>query len=371
LTSNSAWKKNRRKRPPVKPPGTSPGTLVADPNAQKPVMAVIAYGPTGLVEKKVTSPSEVCALLKQYPVVWLNVDGLGDIDVIREIGEAFELHRLALEDVTDVQKRAKVDRFGDTQYIVAVMVGIVEGALDTEQLSLFVGPNFVITFQEREGDGFDRVRERVRGGKGLIRTGGPGYLTYALLDATIDEYFPVLEHYGERLEMLEDALVEKPDASRLPEVHSIRRDLLALRRAVWPMREALNTLIREGHEVFTPETRPYLNDCYEHTVQIMDLVENYRETASGMMDIYLSSMSNRMNEIMKVLTIISTIFIPLTFIAGVYGMNFDRSASPLSMPELGWKYGYVACIGTMIATTVFMLLFFRRRGWLGPQNRHR
>lgn len=360
-------KKSKRGRP-HKPPGTSPGMIVVDPSAPKPRLSVMAYGPDGLVEKTIQRPGEVCPYIEKSAVVWLDVDGLGDADVIREIGEAFKLHKLALEDVADVRKRAKVDRFDTNQYIVAVMVDLVDGRLDTEQLSLFLGSNFVITFQERPGDGFERVRERIRGGKGLIRTAGSGYLAYALLDATIDGYFPVLEHFGERLEALEDTLVDSPDHERLPEIHALRRDLVLLRRAVWPMREALNVLLREGTEAFSPETRPYLNDCYDHTVQIMDLVENHREMASGLMDVYLSSMSNRMNEIMKVLTIISTIFIPLTFIAGVYGMNFSTAAGPLSMPELLQPHGYVICLGVMLAVAIVMLFYFRHKGWLGGRR---
>lgn len=348
-----------------KPPGSSPGTLVVDPSSPKPKLTVIAYGPNEIVEKTIVDPKEICPFLERYPVVWLDVDGLGDAEVIRSIGESFKLHRLAIEDVAEVHKRARVDRYDTHQYIALVMVDLVDGGLDTEQLSLFLGKNFVITFQERPGDGFDRVRERLRGGKGMIRTGGPGYLAYALLDATIDGYFPVLEHYGERLEDLEDSLVATPNANRLNEIHALRRDLVVLRRAVWPMREALNFLLREGSDAFNAETRPYLNDCYDHTVQLMDLVENHREMASGLMDVYLSAMSNRMNEVMKVLTIISTIFMPLTFIAGVYGMNFHVDAGPLSMPELLSPYGYVICLAAMLVLAVLMLFWFRHEGWIG------
>lgn len=353
-----------------KPPGTSPGTLVVDPEARRTEMRVFAYDERELVERVVVDPADVCELLERFPVVWLDIDGLGDLDVIRAVGGAFHLHRLALEDVVDVRQRAKVDRYEAHQYIVAVMAALKDGRLDTEQLSLFLGANYVVTFQERPGDSFDRVRERIRGGQGLIRKGGAGYLTYALLDATIDAYFPVLEDLGERLERLEDELVFDPDPRKLSEIHRLRRDLLALRRAVWPLREALNYLIRESDAFFKPEVKPYLSDCYDHTVQIMDLVENYRETASGLMDVYLSSASNRMNEIMKVLTIIATIFIPLTFVVGVYGMNFDR-ASPWNMPELGWKYGYPLCWAILLGTTGFMLYYFRRRGWVGGARRRK
>jgi magnesium transporter len=357
--SRRSKKKQKEALRALKPPGSSPGTVITDPGAPKPILTVMAWNERELVEQKIADPREVCPLLERFPVVWLNVDGLGDANVIRAVGDAFKLHPLALEDVTDVRQRPKVDRFGDHHYIVAVMLEIDDGRLITDQLSLFVGLRYVITFQEQPGDCFGRLRERIRSGKGMIRTHGPGYLTYALLDATIDHYFPMLEQIGERLEALEDALVTRPDRSRLAEVHHLRRDLLVMRRAVWPLREALNFLIREDTPFFDAETKPYLNDCYDHTVQLMDLVENYREMASGMLDVFLSSMSNRMNEIMKVLTIISTIFMPLTFIAGVYGMNFPN------IPETHTTFGYYAVLAVMLVTGIAMLLWFRKQGWIG------
>ncbi|MBL8858427.1 MAG: magnesium/cobalt transporter CorA [Planctomycetes bacterium] len=359
-------KRSLRRR---QPPGTAPGTIDVDPSWLKSKVSVIAYGPDEVVERPLTGTKELEPLLARFPVVWINVDGLGDADVLREIGAAFKLHRLALEDVVDVSKRAKVDRFPDHLYIALVMVSLSENVLVTEQLSLFLGKNFVITFQERPGDGFDRVRERIRGGKGLIRKADSGYLAYALLDATIDGYFPVLEHFGERLEALEDSLVASPDTNMLSEIHGLRRELVVMRRAVWPMREALNFLLREGSDAFSLETRPYLNDCYDHAVQLMDLVENHREMASGLMDVYLSSMSNRMNEVMKVLTIMSTIFIPLTFIAGIYGMNFDSEAGPWNMPELKSPFGYVVCLAVMVTVAVVMVFYYRRKGWIGMPRR--
>jgi magnesium transporter len=230
-----------------------------------------------------------------------------------------------------------------------------------------LGPNFVVTFQEKPGDCFGNVRQRLRAGKGLLRKSGPDYLAYALLDAVVDGYFPVLEVYGERLEHLEDQIVADMPADCLLRIHDLRRDLLTLRRAVWPLREAINTLLRDA-ETIQKETRLYLNDCYDHTVQIMDLVETYREIASGLMEVYLSSMGNRLNEVMKMLTIIATIFIPLTFIAGIYGMNFDTEASPWNMPELEWAYGYPACLLFMATIAGILLAYFRRRGWIGSRR---
>jgi magnesium transporter len=365
-------KKVRRRQRRHTPPGTPPGTLEADPTAPRPILTVIAYSPTEVLERRIEDPSEICALLGKFKVVWLNVDGLGDANIVAKIGQAFEIHRLALEDVLHVHQRPKVEVYEGYRYVVARMIQRGD-LLDTDQLSLFLGKNFVVTFQEKAGDGFDRIRERIRGKKGNLVVSGADYLAYALLDAVIDEYFPVLESIGERLEDLEERLVLSPHPSMLPVVHNMRRDLLTLRRSVWPLREAVSFLLRDDSDsLFQRETRPYLADCYDHTVQLMDLVETYREVASGLMEIYLSSMSHRMNEVIKVLTIISTIFIPLTFLAGVYGMNFDGTVSPWNMPELRWKYGYFACLGVMALTVLGMLVYFRRKGWLGgPRTRAR
>jgi magnesium transporter len=215
------------------------------------------------------------------------------------------------------------------------------------------------------------VRERIRKGVGRMRGAGPDYLAYALLDAIIDGYFPVLEHYGEYLEDLEDVLVHDPDEELVADIHNVKRDLLTLRRAIWPLRDALGALLREPVPLISHETHPYLRDCYDHTVQIIDLVETYRELGSGLMDMYLSSVSNRMNEIMKVLTIISTIFIPLSFIAGVYGMNFNPERSPLNMPELNWYWGYPFCLAIMGVVAAVLVGFFWRKGWLGGKSKRR
>jgi magnesium transporter len=353
------------------PPGASPGTLVADPRARPPRMTVFAYGPaeTGeLVERTIEDPEELRPLVGRGLVVWLNVDGLGDADKVLRIGEIFGLHRLALEDVLNTHQRPKVEPYGEHRFIVAKMVEWKD-RLETDQLSLFLGQDFVVTFQEKPGDGFGNVRERLRAGRGLLRKSGPDYLAYALLDAVVDGYFPVLEVYGEGLEALEDRIVLELPRDCLLHIHETRRDLLTLRRAVWPLREAINQLLREADTPIQKETRLYLNDCYDHTVQIMDLVETYREVASGLMEVYLSSMGNRLNEVMKMLTIIATIFIPLTFVAGVYGMNFDPDSSPWNMPELRWFYGYPACLLVMAIIAGVLLFYFKRRGWLGAAAR--
>lgn len=354
--------KRRRKSRRTKP-GASPGVLIADPDARPPVMSVIAYSPTEMVERPVKAPGELRDLLARFPVVWLNVDGLGDVDTIRSVGELFGLHRLELEDIVNVHQRPKIERYEGHRFVVARMIDWRE-RLDTEQLALFLGPNFVLTFQEREGDGFGAIRDRLRGAKGPIRASGPDYLAYALLDATIDEYFPVLENYGERLEHLEDGICTAPRPTLLRELHDVKRDLLQLRRAIWPLREALNQLMRDTDALIQPATRPYLNDCYDHTVQLMDLIETYREIASGQLDIYLSSVSYRLNEVMMLLTVLATIFIPLTFISSIWGMNFTH------MPELHWKYGYLAALLLMLVVALGLLYAFYRRGWIGTGRRH-
>ncbi|MEW6297764.1 MAG: magnesium/cobalt transporter CorA [Thermodesulfobacteriota bacterium] len=347
------------------PPGAPPGTLVVDPTAPPPVVRVIAYGPHEVVEQEVTDPGRIRDFLGRWPVTWVNVEGLGDAGTVRALGELFGLHPLALEDVIHVHQRAKVEQYDAYHFIVARMVRLDE-SVGSEQLSLFLGHNFVLTFQEGyPGDCLEAVRTRLRKGQGQIRGAGADYLAYALLDAVVDCYFPVLEEYGERLEQLEAELIARPGAEAVSRLHTIKRDLLALRRALWPQREAFNTLLRDDAPLITHETRLHLRDCYDHTVQLIDLVETYRELSADLMDVYLSSVGNRTNEIMRVLTVIATVFMPLTFIAGVYGMNFNPAASPWNMPELNWYWGYPFSLTLMAGVAFAQLVFFWRRGWLG------
>lgn len=343
-------------------PGTAPGTLSVDPNAPQPQIQVIAYGPEDVVEQGLNKPSDILAYLHKFPVCWVNVDGLGDVAVLRELQKIFDLHALAMEDVVNVHQRAKIDQYGEHTFIVTHMISHENGVLESEQISLFLGKGFLLTFQERPGgDCLGPVRDRIRHARSQIRTSGVDHLAYALLDAVIDHYFPILEDYGERLETLEDEIILKPQAKLIVKVHGLKRELLQLRRTIWPQREAINALIRDQIPLIADETRLYLRDCYDHAVRIIDLVETYREVCSDLMDLYLSSASNRMNEIMKVLTVISTIFIPLTFIAGVYGMNFKH------MPELDVWWAYPATWGVMIAVAAGLIGFFVRRGWLGKR----
>jgi magnesium transporter len=346
-------------------PGASPGTLVSDPNAPKPVVQAIVYDERKLEDLAIKDAGDLAQHYRTGKKIWVNVDGLGDAETIRKIGEVFGLHPLALEDVLNVHQRAKCEHYGSHTFIVLRMA-CQNATLETEQVSIFFGERFVITFQEGiEGDSFGPVRDRLRKGGGLSRRSGPDYLAYALIDAVVDHYFPVIERFGEHLDALEDSVILSPTQQTLNQIHQVKRDLLTLRKAFWPLRDAVNTLIRDPIPHVSEETRIYLRDVHDHVIQVIDIVETYRELGSGLMDVYLSSVSNRMNEVMKVLTLMATIFIPLTFIAGVYGMNFDPEKSPWNMPELRWFYGYPFSLGLMFVTAVILLFFFRRKGWFG------
>jgi len=350
-------------------PGTPPGTLHPPPEASPSEVSVLAFGPAGHEEVRLPARADLTrlpALLEKWPVTWVNVEGLGDAEVLAELGRIFNLHHLALEDVLHPHQRAKAEPYGESYFIVARMP-VREQPWRTEQVSIFLGPRYVLTFQEGpRGDPLDPIRERIRSGA-LGNRARPDYLVHAILDAIVDHYFPLLEQCGERLDALEEmeAGVTRPVPELMSGVHAVKRDLLTIRRIVWPLRDALNALLRDPTRLITDETRMYLRDLQDHTIQIVDLVETYRDIASGITEVYLSSVSQHTNEIMKVLTIIATIFIPLTFIVGVYGMNFDSSASPLNMPELRWYYGYPLLWLLMLLIAAAMLLLFRRYGWLG------
>lgn len=359
------------------PPGSVPGRVVSDPQAAPTEIQVIAYNTTELVEESVTDPSELPGYLERYAVTWVNVNGLGDAKVLKQIARLFGLHALALEDVVHVHQRPKVEDFADHLFIVARMVTVEDepagyeepqnGAarLDTEQISIFLGKNFVVTFQERPGDCLNAVRERMRQNTGLVRKSGGDYLAYALLDAVVDAYFPVVEKYSELLDILEEQVTESHDRAHLDRIHRAGRALRVMRRAAWPLRDAVQVLQRDEHPLILPETRIYLRDCSDHTVQIIDFLETSRELCADLREYYFSTLSHRTNEIMKVLTIIATIFIPLSFVAGVYGMNFDPAASEYNMPELRWRYGYPFAWSVMGVIALALLAYFRRKGWLG------
>jgi magnesium transporter len=364
-------RKHKRKRWVERHPGATKthAHTTSELQLSPPVIDVFAFGPAELIERRITSVDDIKEFLNRFPVLWVNVDGLGDTALINEIGKLFGLHSLALEDVVHLHQRAKVEEYGDTTFITARMVQFVNERLETEQISFFLGRNFVLSFQERPGkDCIDTVRERLRRGLGRPRAGGTDVLLYHLIDAVIDGYFPVLEHFGERLEQLEDEATLRPDPDVVAKIHVLKTDLLNIRRALWPHREMINVLVRDENELIKPETRLFLRDCYDHTVQLIDLVETYRELAADVRDLFLSSVSNRLNEVMKVLTIISTIFLPLTFIVGIYGMNFDTSVSPWNMPELKWYYGYPFAYGVMATVAFGFIWYFRRKGWIGKRS---
>lgn len=348
-------------------PGTIPGTIFIDADAPPPIIFLIDYNETNFIREQIATPEECIPYLDSESISWVDVQGLGSQDILQRLGNVFELHPLVLEDVVNVPERPKTEDYEDQLLFIARMVVPQERicGFHSEQVSLILGKNYLLTVQEEpEHDCLEAVRSRIEKNKGIIRKQGADYLAYAVLDAIIDGFFPVLELYGERIEELEEEVIIKPTPQTLQNIYQIRRELLQLRRAIWPQRDAINSLIRDGSELIGEEVRIYLRDCYDHTVQVMDMVETYRELASGLMDVYLSAVSNKMNEIMKVLTIVSTIFIPLTFVAGIYGMNFNTEKSPYNMPELNLYWGYPICLAVMAAIALGLLLFFWRRGWL-------
>ncbi len=346
--------------------GAAPGSLVhvGDRRQDDVTVTMIDYDADGFDETDVGTIEDALDRLDDSTVTWINVDGLHDEAVIGTIGDRLDVHPLIQEDILNTDQRPKMEDLDDHVYLVLKMLTYEDDHIRSEQVSILFGEGLVISFQEKRGDVFDGVRERIRNGKGQIRSRGADYLAYAFLDAVVDNYFGVLESISDRIEFLEDDLVEDPQQEILKQVHETKRELIFLRKSVWPLRETISKLERTGSDLIDEATRPYFRDVYDHTIQIIDIVESFRDVLSGTLDVYLSSISNRMNEVMKVLTIIATIFIPLTFIAGVYGMNFDPAASPLSMPELGWYWGYPAVLGLMLAIGIGMTYFFRRKGWL-------
>jgi magnesium transporter len=328
-----------------------------------PVIRVIQYGAGALKEQEITEVERLRHSLTDDTVTWIDVQGFGDEAVLRGIADLFSIHPLAIEDVVNVPQRPKAETYDEHQLVITRM-SIMPAPLDleTEQVSLFVGKNYVITFQERYGDVLDPVRARIRRGGWTIRKHGPDYLAYAIIDAIIDGYYPILEMLGDYLESLEERALSTPTPETLRAVHSVKQDLLALRRIIWPHREAINELIRDDTPMVSEPVRVYLRDCYDHCVQIIDVLESYRDIAGGLMEVYLSSVANRQNDVMKVLTIMATIFIPLTFMAGLYGMNFEN------MPELHWPWAYPVLLAAMVLTAMGMVVVFRRKGWIGSSQ---
>jgi len=342
--------------------GLPPGTLVhiGEKKTDKVRITIIDYDEANFEEKEIKTVEECFPFKNKPTVTWINIDGIHDIKIIEKIGKHFDLHPLILEDIVNTGQRPKIEDFGDYIFVVLKMLyyNEKEDEIQAEQVSLILGSNFVISFQEREGDVFNPIRERIRSGKGRIRKMGADYLAYALIDTIVDSYFIILEKLGEKIESIEEELVTNPTPETLQAIHHLKREMIFLRKSVWPLREVVNRLERGESTLIHESTGIYLRDVYDHTIQVIDAIETSRDMLSGMLDIYLSSVSNRMNQIMKVLTIIATIFMPLTFIAGIYGMNFEF------MPELAWPWGYPLVLLVMVVIGISMLIYFRRKKWL-------
>jgi len=346
------------------PPGARPGTLALPSEAPRPRIRLFVYGADRLAEHDLEDLEELPALLERGPVVWVDVQGLGSASFLERLGSLLSLHPLGLADIAHAPQRPKIQVFGERHLIITRMAQTLEdGRIDLEQLSLVLGPHFVATFQEQPGDVFDPLRERLRQNVGVVRRMGADYLAYALIDAVVDSYFPVVEELGEHLEELEEAVIRAPARVGLAPIHRVRRVLLALHRVQRGQRDALAAMARDELSPFSTPVRLYLRDVHDHSIEVLDTVEVYREMAMGLLELHLSATSHRMNEVMKTLTVMATIFIPLTFLAGIYGMNFEH------MPELGWRWGYPVAWGAMLAVAGALLLWFRRRGWIGGAGR--
>jgi len=341
--------------------GVPPGTLVYTGDSQEYFeINVIDYSQNNYKEFNPKNIEE-CFQFKDSPTVtWINITGLHRIDIIEQIGKHYNLHPLVLEDILNVHQRPKIEYFDDYIFIVLKMLSYNESLkeIETEQVSVILGNNFVFTFQERKGDLFDPIRNRLRNNIGIIRKSSSDYLLYSLIDVIVDNYFLILEKIGIRIEDIEEKILLSPSTDIVRTVHNLKNNLIELRKTVWPLREVLSNLYKSDSELIKEKTSVYFRDVYDHTIQIIDTIETSRDIVSGLLDVYLSSISNRMNEVMKVLTIIATIFIPLTFIAGVYGMNFEF------MPELKWKIGYPLVLLLMLLTAGGMLIFFRKKKWI-------
>lgn len=348
--------------------GLAPGSLVhvGVRHRERTRITVIDYDREDVREFEAESLDEVLACKSTKPVTWVNVDGVHDVDLVEKIGTHFGLHPLVMEDIVNTGQRPKHEVYEDAVFVVLKMLYNDQdtGGIRAEQVSLILCEGCVLSLQEREGDVFDPVRARIRSGKGRLREAGADYLFYGLIDAVVDNYYVILERMGATIETLEDTLISDPEPTTLRAIHGLKKDTAFLRKSLWPLRELVASLQREEGGLVTRETGVYMRDVYDHIVQVLDTVETFRDVVSGMLDLYLSSVSNRMNEVMKVLTIIATIFIPITFIAGVYGMNFNPQVSPWNMPELNAKYGYPAVWAVMLMVIGGMLVYFRKKKWL-------
>ncbi|MCB9709133.1 MAG: magnesium/cobalt transporter CorA [Myxococcales bacterium] len=344
----------------IPPVGASPGTLSIAEGSPPPKVRAILYNETSVQEHQISDLDELASIPHQPLKAWIDVQGTGDEEVLRRIGSIFSLHRLVLEDIVSVPQRPKSEAYDHHHLLITRMLSIRSpDTVEVEQVSIVIGANYVLTFQERYGDILDPVRNRLRKGPGLIRSAGPDYLAHGILDTVIDGYYPVLEALGDQLERLEDRVMLRPTAKTLEQLTDKRHVLLQLRRTLWPQREAVQQILRDEHPMITNQSRVYFRDTLDHCVQVTEVTESYRELIQSLMNTYLSMLAQKTNEVMRVLTIIATIFIPLTFLTSVYGMNFHY------MPELSVRWAYPLLLGLMAAVGIGMLVYFRRRGWLG------
>ena len=348
------------------PPGTAPGTLTGNEDALEELsIHLIDYTDKAYQEKELATPDECQPYLDNQSVTWIHLQGNAQANTLKNTGEIFRLHPLALEDIVNQGQRPKVEEYDEQLFLALAMPHARNGYPEIEQVSLFLGANYIISFHRGDQDPFELLRQRIRKKGERIRQQGPDYLLYAIIDLVIDQGYPILENFGEDIETIEEKILNlNAKQASLAKIHEIRRELLLLRRNLWPQREVINTLLRDEFSLIKEGTLVYLRDCYDHTTQILDLIENYREMAASLIDVYLSSASHRLSEIMRVLTMIATIFIPLTFVVGLYGMNFNHPNSPWAMPELDWYYGYPMVWGIMIAIVIGMLIYFKRKNWL-------
>lgn len=326
-------------------------------------ITIVSYDEMEVHEQELADTSQLEANSLKHGdagVTWINIEGVHHLETIEKLGQVYGIHPLTLEDIVNTEQRPKIEEYANYLFVVLKASGCADpkDQLGVQQISLILRPGLVISFEEQAGELLDAVKNRIRSGKGKIRKAGSDYLAYCLIDAIVDRYFNVLERLGEEIELLQEELIRKPARTTLQEIHRMKREMISFRRSVWPLREAVGSLLRGESAIIEKTTLVYLRDVYDHLIHVIDSVEIYRETLAGMMDLYLSSISNRMNEVMKVLTVIATIFMPLTFIAGVYGMNFKY------MPELDWPWGYPAVLLLMSAVAVCMLIFFRRKKWI-------
>ena len=342
--------------------GLPPGALIhiGEKKTDKVKISVMDYSIGKYDEKEISKPEECFSLKRKPSISWINIDGLHEIDVIEKIGKCFDIHPLVQEDILNTDQRPKMEDYDKYIFLVLKMLYVDEKTkeIHSEQVSLILGNNYVVSFQETIGDVFDSVRDRIRSSKGRIRKMGADYLAYALMDAIIDNYYVILEKIGEKIESMQEDIISNPDPETLNHIYKLKRDMIYLRKSVWPLREVLNGMLREESKLIKKSTHIYLRDLYDHTIQVIDTIETYRDMVSGMLDIYMSSISNKMNEVMKVLTIFAAIFIPLTFIAGVYGMNFKH------MPELSYSWAYPAVWIVIIVVAVSLLGYFKHKKWI-------